>query len=71
MNDLAETRLAKRRGGLNGKSEDKVRAGQIGGKNASPEGILGKIQSGIESNALMPRGSFLRRTHGLSHALAR
>ena len=54
MNDLAELRLKKRRGGLNGKPEDKVRAGQIGGKNASPEGILGKIQSGISSNALMP-----------------
>jgi len=54
MNDLAATRLAKRRAGLNGKPEDKIRAGQIGGMNASPEGILGKIRSGIANNALMP-----------------
>ncbi len=52
--DSAKTRLKKRRGGLNGKAEAKIRAGRIGGKNASPEGILGKIKSGIASNALMP-----------------
>jgi hypothetical protein len=52
--DTVETRLGKRRGGLNGLHENKVRAGQIGGTNASPEGILGKVRSGKASNALMP-----------------
>jgi hypothetical protein len=55
MNDLAETRLARQCGGLNRKPADKARAGQIGGKNFAPEGLLGKIRAGHIANAKLTR----------------
>ena len=51
MKDTIKTRLAKRRGGLNGKTEAKIRGGQLGGKKASPEGLKGKVRAGHISNA--------------------